>query len=382
MKHSLLRSALFAAVLMIQTGFSQTAVMNEIYSRGTTEAPDWIEIYNPGQTQIDITGFKIYDSGGQAGTKPKKEFPAGSIIPANGFLVIVTDDTAASGFGLSSGGEKVWLENATGTVIDTVTFPAMDITQTYGRYPDGSANMKLLNTITRGTSNVLFKMNEIYSRGTTEAPDWIEIYNSSAAPVDITGFKIYDSGGMTGTKPKKEFPAGSIIPANGFLVIVTDDTTASGFGLSSGGEKVWIEDAAGLLLDSVAFTAMTETQSYGRYPDGSPFWQLLNTITRGSANIITSIEDESVVDNYSLSQNYPNPFNPSTTIRFTLKSAGFVTLKIYNILGVVVSTLINETMNAGAHQVTFNAAGLSSGVYFYQLTSENYTETRKLNLLK
>lgn len=382
MKHSLLRSALFAAVLMIQTGFSQTAVMNEIYSRGTTEAPDWIEIYNPGQTQIDITGFKIYDSGGQAGTKPKKEFPAGSIIPANGFLVIVTDDTAASGFGLSSGGEKVWLENATGTVIDTVTFSAMDVTQTYGRYPDGSANMKLLNTITRGTSNVLFKMNEIYSRGTTEAPDWIEIYNSSAAPVDITGFKIYDSGGMTGTKPKKEFPAGSIIPANGFLVIVTDDTTASGFGLSSGGEKVWIEDAAGLLLDSVAFTAMTETQSYGRYPDGSPFWQLLNTITRGSANIITSIEDENVVDNYSLSQNYPNPFNPSTTIRFTLKSAGFVTLKIYNILGVEVSTLISETMNAGAHQVTFNAAGLSSGVYFYQLTSENYTETRKLNLLK
>lgn len=128
-------------------------VMNEIYSRGTTSDPDWIEIYNPSSSPIDISGYLIYDTGGQTGAKPKKQFPAGTIVPANGFFVIVVDDTDASGFGLSSTGEEVWLENAGGTVIDYINFPAMSTTQSYGRYPDGSNNWQLLNTITRGSAN-------------------------------------------------------------------------------------------------------------------------------------------------------------------------------------------------------------------------------------
>jgi hypothetical protein len=319
MKNNLIPFMLLMAVLMISTGFAQSPVMNEIYSRGTTENPDWIEIFNPTSGQVDLTGFKIYDNGGQAGTKPKKEFPAGSVIPAHGFLVIVTDDTTASGFGLSSGGETVWLEDASGVVIDNVVFPAMDITQTYGRYPDGSSNMQLLNVITRGYSNVLIKMNEIYSRGTTADPDWIEIFNSSNSVIDISGYKIYDNGGQAGTKPKKEFPTGSIVPANGFLVIVTDDTSASGFGLSSGGEEIWLEDVSGTVIDNVVFAAMDLTQSYGRYPDGSPNWQLLNVITKGNPNLVTNIGDEPInLSEFRLSQNYPNPFNPSTTINYHL----------------------------------------------------------------
>lgn len=94
----------------MQTSFAQSPVINELYSRGIATEPDWIEIFNPTSASIDITGYKIYDSGGNAGTKPKKEFPAGSIIPANGFLAITVDDTAASGFGLSSSGEKSGLK--------------------------------------------------------------------------------------------------------------------------------------------------------------------------------------------------------------------------------------------------------------------------------
>ncbi len=67
--------------------------MNEIYARGTTANPDWIEIYNKSNTAIDISGYKIYDAGGESGAKPKKEFPTGSIVSPLGFLVIVTDDT-------------------------------------------------------------------------------------------------------------------------------------------------------------------------------------------------------------------------------------------------------------------------------------------------
>ncbi len=265
------------------------AKMNEVFSRGTTEDPDWIEIYNPSDEQIDISSYKIYDSGGQSGSKPKKEFAAGTVVPAKGFFVIVVDDGSADGFGLSGGGEKVWFENSTGSVIDSVEFAATEATQSYGRFPDGSENWQVLNTITKGTTNsntmpIVVLMNELYSRGTTEDPDWIELYNNSMTPADISGYKIYDSGGNAGTKPKKEIPAGTMIPANGFYVIVVDDTEASGFGLSSGGEKVWFENASGTVIDSVEFAAMELTQSYGRLPDGSADWQLLNSITRGAPN--------------------------------------------------------------------------------------------------
>ena len=88
-------------------------------SRSTTEQ----------QRRLDISGYKIYDNGGQGGTKTKKAIPAGTILPAKGFYVVITDtNTSASivdGFGLSSGGETVWFENATGTIIDSVVIPAL-----------------------------------------------------------------------------------------------------------------------------------------------------------------------------------------------------------------------------------------------------------------
>ncbi len=137
--------------------FAQSIKMNEIFSRGTPGNLDWIEVYNNSASPMSIGGYKIYDNGGQAGTKPKKLFASGTIIPANGFFVIITDTASfpndSSGFGLSSGGEKVWLEDSMGTVIDTITFPALGTTQSYGRAPDGG-NWKILNTITRGKSNV------------------------------------------------------------------------------------------------------------------------------------------------------------------------------------------------------------------------------------
>lgn len=265
-------------------------VMNEVYSRGTVEAPDWIEIYNNSDSPADISGYKVYDGGGQTGAKPKKEVPAGTVLPARGFYVIVVDDGSESGFGMSSAGEEVWLENASGNVIDDVIFPAFEPTQSYGRIPDGSGPWQILNAITQGTANddspalPVILLNELFSQGTTENPDWVEIFNGSATEVDISGYKIYDSGGQTGTKEKKLFPAGSVIPAGGFLVIVVDDADATGFGLSSGGEQIWIENTAGTVIDNVTFPALEATQSYGRYPDGNANWQVLNVVTRGTAN--------------------------------------------------------------------------------------------------
>jgi hypothetical protein len=83
-----------------------------------------------------------------------------------------------------------------------------------------------------------------------------------------------------------------------------------------------------------------------------------------------------------LSQNYPNPFNPSTVIRYQLANSGMVTLKVYDVLGREVRTLVNERQTAGDHSVTFNAAKLSSGIYFYRLQAGNNIQTKKLVLMK
>jgi len=85
---------------------------------------------------------------------------------------------------------------------------------------------------------------------------------------------------------------------------------------------------------------------------------------------------------YSLEQNYPNPFNPSTSIEFRIPENAFVSLKIYDVLGKEVVTLMNEEKNAGTYEVNFNASALSSGVYFYKLEAGNFVQTRKMVLMK
>jgi hypothetical protein len=99
---------------------------------------------------------------------------------------------------------------------------------------------------------------------------------------------------------------------------------------------------------------------------------------------VASVENISGVtpSNYSLEQNYPNPFNPSTTINFTIPNSEFVSLKVYNILGSEVATLVNENLASGAYKFNFDAQGLASGIYLYELNAGNFREIKKMNLLK
>jgi hypothetical protein len=85
---------------------------------------------------------------------------------------------------------------------------------------------------------------------------------------------------------------------------------------------------------------------------------------------------------FALEQNFPNPFNPSTKINFSLPVEGFVTLDVYNSIGQKVATLVNETKTAGTYAVNFDASDLTSGIYFYKISSGNFTETKKMILLK
>lgn len=107
---------------------------------------------------------------------------------------------------------------------------------------------------------------------------------------------------------------------------------------------------------------------------------ILKTTTGGTVGF-TQISAE-VPGKYLLTQNYPNPFNPETKISFSVPENSFISLKVFNSAGKEVSELVNENISRGSYDVSFNASSLPSGVYYYKLTSQNFSETRKMMLIK
>jgi len=116
-----------------------------------------------------------------------------------------------------------------------------------------------------------------------------------------------------------------------------------------------------------------------------------NTTTSGSLwrnDLATSVEqnNDELATDFKLAQNYPNPFNPSTNIKFSIPQSGFVSLKIYDVLGNEIAELVKEKLSSGSYSVEFNAdvvnQSLASGVYFYRLQSRQFSQTKKLMLIK
>jgi photosystem II stability/assembly factor-like uncharacterized protein len=117
----------------------------------------------------------------------------------------------------------------------------------------------------------------------------------------------------------------------------------------------------------------------GRLYAGTESGQIFRSI--GSTSSIRRLSSEPITT-FSLLQNYPNPFNPTTTISFSLPSRSFVSLKVFNLLGKEIATIISEEMSAGNYSKQWNACKISSGIYFYHLQAGSYIETKKLLLLK
>lgn len=99
-------------------------------------------------------------------------------------------------------------------------------------------------------------------------------------------------------------------------------------------------------------------------------------------NPVGVTDDDFIADNFELKQNYPNPFNPTTKIEYQILERSFVSLKVYNILGDEVATLVSEEKPAGVYDINFDGTGLSSGMYLYRLQAGNFIETKKMILLR
>ncbi len=109
---------------------------------------------------------------------------------------------------------------------------------------------------------------------------------------------------------------------------------------------------------------------------------IINGIVYGDTTVVGINDPDNTVKDFSLFQNYPNPFNPSTKIKFVIPKSSFVNLKVYDVLGREIVTLVNEEKSAGEYEIEFDATGLPSGVYIYKLQAGSYTSFKKMILLR
>lgn len=157
--------------------------------------------------------------------------------------------------------------------------------------------------------------------------------------------------------------------ANGFIYATTGESNIYAYNLDL--QEIWTDAIANVNTSGVAIglnglIAVAGSNKIKVFTAGNP----------------VSVEDEKYPEEFELSQNYPNPFNPITRIRYNLSSTSQVTLRVYDILGKEVATLVNEEKSAGSYEVEFSAIGLTSGIYFYKLTAGVFSQIRKMLLLK
>ncbi len=137
------------------------------------------------------------------------------------------------------------------------------------------------------------------------------------------------------------------------------------------------------LPESLVYTNETvKTHAEGGFPVGDLNWYPDKKAEWEDYVDDVKIINSGVPSDYELSQNYPNPFNPSTEINFSIPTSGNITLDVYNVLGQKVATLVNKELSAGNYKYQFDATNLSSGIYFYKLEANNYSQVKKMMLLK
>jgi len=226
-----------------------------------------------------------------------------------------------------------------------------------------------------------------------EFDDWIELYNYGNQPIDLGGKFLTDDL----NDPRQwRLPDISLQPRQ-FLLVWADGNPAQGalhcnFKLERNGEQIGIfeNDLLGNEpIDTLSFSSQRADTSFGRYPDGEAQWEFMPP-TPNQANVTftgVAISDSYLPEDFELWQNMPNPFNPETRIKFALPMPGYVSLKIYNIAGQLIKSLVDKKLAAGYHIFFWDGTdeagnNVTSGTYFYQLKTSHFIATKKMVLLR
>ncbi len=208
--------------------------------------------------------------------------------------------------------------------------------------------------------------------------------NANAVAVPSTPLLSSPANGVTGITIIPRLAWFTVCGATSYAVQIDDDQNFSTPVVDASGV-----DSTGYLFSSVEGNSTYYWRVRGQNAAGESDWSSARTFTTGE---ITDVENLSsaIPDAYRLEQNFPNPFNAFTWIGFRLPSASLVTLKVYDLLGHEVATVIAEKKAAGVHRVRFDASALASGIYFYRLEARQptakdavrFAETKKLILIK
>jgi hypothetical protein len=156
------------------------------------------------------------------------------------------------------------------------------------------------------------------------------------------------------------------------------ETNNHGFEIYRDGKKIFFVNGKGTTTEKQFYTFTDEGLSAGIYN-----YKLNQVDFDGTQEVVGEITVYlTLPEQFSLTQNYPNPFNPSTTIKYSIPTSEFVTLKVFDVLGREVATLVNEEKPVGSYEIKFNAANLSSGIYFYRIQTGEFVEEKKMILMK
>jgi cyclophilin family peptidyl-prolyl cis-trans isomerase len=181
-----------------------------------------------------------------------------------------------------------------------------------------------------------------------------------------------DSAMNVSTSPTLEWT-----PVNGALSYTLQISTFGSF-------INFIVNQSGITSTSYSVNGLEENKKFywrvrGATANYEGLFSQVFRFTTGSTNFVN--EDKNLFT-YYLEQNYPNPFNPKTAIKYQLAETGFVTISIYNMLGMEIAKLVNEEKSAGSYEVDYDATHLSSGIYFYRLETNSFVETKKMVFMK
>ena len=279
--------------------------INEVLPNNLTSITDlsgkrepWIELYNAGNSAIDLSGFYLTDT---YTNLTKWQFPTGTSIGPRQFLIVWADGEPAestpaaphTNFRLDPQTGSVALVRLQGTpqqpaVMDYLDYVLLSADRSFGSYPDGEPRRRrTFYAVTPGTTNnpavppIQVTINEFMAANTSipdpadgDFDDWFELFNAGSSPVDLAGYTLTDN---LSNPTKFHIPPGTIVPAGGFLLVWADEETAQtqpggnlhvNFKLAAEGESIALFAPDGSLVDSITFEQQTNNVSMGRYPDG------------------------------------------------------------------------------------------------------------------
>lgn len=260
-------------------------VINEIESNDPNGGTDWVELYNPTDEPMDISGLVLSDDKGFTRLADGKTapFPQGTVIEAKGFYVVETE-VAPYDFGLGKADEAS-LRDKDGNIVDQYSWTA-HATDTYSRVPDGTgefidyANTYGVKNVVVGPNSVV--INEIES--TNSDRDWVEIYNRGTESVDISGWRISDGDVNDETHYSIPLPEGTILEPNSYFVFEGDipgDIKHFSFGLGSS-DSAFLYDAQNTVIDSHSWQ-MHANDGLSRIPNGTGDFKDVS-LTKGAVN--------------------------------------------------------------------------------------------------